>query len=290
MFIYSLTVPESSLTGAQNAGHIVQNIRGPSFHALTDTSSYHVLAIDYRGFGHSSGTPDEAGLIDDASAAVDFCLETLGISPERIVLLGQSLGTAVVSGVAERYASRGVDFGGVILVAGFSGLPNMLGQYAIGGLIPILKPLTYIPGFFEGLIGLLADTWLSDERLQKMVREVKARGGRLRLSLVAAHDDRDIPHTESNKLFAAAVNGTFPVDGGLSAEALQKEKTTRTLVKGKDAFVAEWKEGNIIIRQEQFPYGGKFHIILQGIRMLILSRTQRHHDECACDLGRDAVL
>jgi abhydrolase domain-containing protein 12 len=243
----------------------VQNIRGPSFHALTDTSSYHVLAIDYRGFGHSTGTPSEAGLIDDASAAVDFCLETLRIAPERIVLLGQSLGTAVTAGVAERYTSRGIDFGGVILVAGFSGLPNMLNEYAIGGVLPVLKPLSYVPGLFEGLVGLLVDRWMSDLRIETLVRAVKARSGRLRLSFVAARDDRDIPYTESNKLFAAAVNGTFPVDQGLTAERMHIEKTMRTLVKGKDAFVAEWTDGNVIIRQEQFPYGGEHHPVLTDL-------------------------
>ncbi len=52
----------SGPTRIQNAGHVAQGIRPASYHALTDTSNYHVLAIDYRGFGHSSGSPTEAGL------------------------------------------------------------------------------------------------------------------------------------------------------------------------------------------------------------------------------------
>lgn len=48
----------------------------------------HILTIDYRGFGHSSGSPTEAGLIVDGVALVDWVLNVAGIPPERIVILG----------------------------------------------------------------------------------------------------------------------------------------------------------------------------------------------------------
>ena len=50
-----------------------------------------VLAIDYRGFGGSTGTPSEAGIRLDAQAAFDFIREA---SPQsKIVVFGQSFGT-----------------------------------------------------------------------------------------------------------------------------------------------------------------------------------------------------
>lgn len=88
------------------------------------TSNIHILAIDYRGFGLSTGFPTEDGLITDGVAAVDWALIVAQIPASRIVILGQSLGTAVTAGVVERFAQRGVDFAGVVLVAGKSCLAH----------------------------------------------------------------------------------------------------------------------------------------------------------------------
>jgi abhydrolase domain-containing protein 12 len=97
-----------------------------------------VLAIDYRGFGKSSGVPTESGLIHDGVTAVEWAINVAKVPPSRIVILGQSLGTAVSSGVAEHFAQQGVEFAGVILVAGFSNLPTLLSQYSAAGFIPVL--------------------------------------------------------------------------------------------------------------------------------------------------------
>lgn len=103
------------------------------------------MAIDYRGFGHSTGVPSEDGLIQDASAVVEWALQVAGIPPSRIILLGHSLGTAVVSGVAERYAIKGVEFTGIVLVAGLSDLVSIMTQYRVGGLVPVLGPFAAWP-------------------------------------------------------------------------------------------------------------------------------------------------
>jgi abhydrolase domain-containing protein 12 len=216
-----------------------------------------VVAIDYRGFGHSSGVPDERGLIEDASALVDWATNVAGISPSRIVLLGQSLGTGVVSGVAERYALQGVEFAGIILVSGFSDLATMLSEYRIGGIFPVLAPLRVWPSMLRLFRTLVVDKWHSANRLANTVRHTKTRA---RISLVHAKDDPDIPWTEDNKLFKAAANETV---GTLSDEEFDAWKEQRTVRKGDDAFVATWKaEPNIIVRQELFPFGGMYRIYL----------------------------
>lgn len=77
---------------------------------------FDVLLFDYRGYGASDGVAaNEADLYADGDAAVAFVRNVKGVSPERIVLYGHSLGTAIVSDVA----SRGV-FGAVVLESGFS--------------------------------------------------------------------------------------------------------------------------------------------------------------------------
>ncbi|PHH81954.1 hypothetical protein CDD82_7441 [Ophiocordyceps australis] len=233
-----------------NAGHIAQAVRPDTYHALTDTSSYHLVAIDYRGFGHSTGIPSEQGLIQDASTLVDWALNVAGISPTRIVLLGHSLGTAVVSGVAEKYALQNVEFAGIILVAGFSDLASMLSGYRMGGLLPILGPFAAWPGAVKVLRPFVVDSWNSADRLANIVRHTKKR---LRLTLIHAANDADIPWTQDNKLFQAAVNAKKHINDD---EEFAKWKENHTIHKGLNAFVTTWSsDSDIIVRQELFPYG-----------------------------------
>ncbi len=65
-----------------------------------------VLAIDYRGYGGSTGHPSEAGLITDARAAYDFIQRS---APDaRVVIFGTSLGTAVAVALAAQVEESGV--------------------------------------------------------------------------------------------------------------------------------------------------------------------------------------
>lgn len=59
-----------------------------------------VLIFDYRGYGRSGGKPGEPGVYRDARAAWDFLADEKKVPPEKIVLWGRSLGTAVASQLA----------------------------------------------------------------------------------------------------------------------------------------------------------------------------------------------
>jgi len=59
-----------------------------------------VLALDYRGYGASTGTPSEAGTYQDAVAAFDYLVERRAIAPADIVVYGRSLGGAVATWLA----------------------------------------------------------------------------------------------------------------------------------------------------------------------------------------------
>ena len=72
-----------------------------------------LLALNYRGYGGSSGTPTEDGLIADAVAAYGFARAHYPAG--RIVLFGESLGTAVTVALA-----AGHEVAGVILDAPFT--------------------------------------------------------------------------------------------------------------------------------------------------------------------------
>lgn len=57
---------------------------------------YDLLAFDYRGYGLSEGKPSQAGLYNDALAAIRFALTRADSPSTPIVLYGQSLGGAVL--------------------------------------------------------------------------------------------------------------------------------------------------------------------------------------------------
>jgi pimeloyl-ACP methyl ester carboxylesterase len=132
-----------------------------------------VLAFDYRGFGISTGEPSETGLLNDAEAVIDWALKTCRVPPERIVLLGHSLGTAVVSGIAHRYATNlGIEFAGLILCAAFTNAGSAFSSYSIGGLVPVLAPVKVFPAFQAWFARRMVDTWRSDDRLATMARKL----------------------------------------------------------------------------------------------------------------------
>ncbi len=83
---------------------------------------YGVLMLEYRGYGGNPGSPSEAGFYDDAQAAVDF-LRHQGIVGRRLVLYGESLGSAVAVHIAARQ-----EVGGLILEAPFTSVAA-LAQY-----------------------------------------------------------------------------------------------------------------------------------------------------------------
>jgi pimeloyl-ACP methyl ester carboxylesterase len=238
-----------------NAAQLTQGYRPAHYHSLTSLHSpYHLLTLDYRGFGLSTGSPTEQGLILDAEAAINWAVNTAGIPPSRIVLVGHSLGTAVASAASELFTQHaGWDFAGVVLVAGFSSLPEMLSGYSIAGWVPVLRPLTWWPWLLRKVMGRVVDKWNSAGRWKNIVGAVRARGGRLRLSLVHAKNDWDIPCHEDDKMFRAAVEGLV---GDIEGERFEVEKKRRTVVRGKDSFRATWREGDVVVRQELFPHGG----------------------------------
>jgi hypothetical protein len=66
-----------------------------------------VFLVDYRGYGLSEGEPSESGLYRDARAVRRAAAER-GFAPERIVLFGESLGSAVATDLAAETACAGV--------------------------------------------------------------------------------------------------------------------------------------------------------------------------------------
>ena len=63
------------------------------------------LAIDYRGYGGSTGSPTETGLHLDGETAYAQ-VRSLGYAASRIVVVGESLGSGVAVAVAAKHEER----------------------------------------------------------------------------------------------------------------------------------------------------------------------------------------
>lgn len=114
------------------------------YSAFTSRLNTNVLAIDYRGFGDSTGTPTEDGLLTDARAAWDWLIAQ-GASPQDVLIVGHSLGSAVASGLSGSLSEEGAKFRGTVLMSPFSSLYSLVDTYHIFGLLPVMLPMTMIP-------------------------------------------------------------------------------------------------------------------------------------------------
>jgi fermentation-respiration switch protein FrsA (DUF1100 family) len=130
---------------------------------LFHDAGYGVLALGYRGYSGSSGTPSEAGLITDAATAAAY-LRDGGVPPERLVYFGESLGTGVAVQLASREATRPA---AVILEAPFTSALDvarlnywyvplsllMLDQFrSIDHVADIRAPLFVLHGDADGIV------------------------------------------------------------------------------------------------------------------------------------------
>ncbi len=131
-----------------------------------------LLALCYRGYGGSTGSPSEQGLIRDAVAAYEFAAARY--KPARIVLWGESLGTAVAIALA---ADRAV--GGLMLDAPFTSAAD------VGAAAYPFVPVRW----------LIKDPFRSDLRIKRVTAP-----------LVVLHGARDrvVPIRFGERLFALA--------------------------------------------------------------------------------------
>lgn len=76
-----------------NAGNIGHRI--PIARMMIGSTGCNVFMLEYRGYGLSTGEPDEAGLNLDAQTALDYLRERAETRDHKFVIYGQSLGGAV---------------------------------------------------------------------------------------------------------------------------------------------------------------------------------------------------
>ena len=82
-----------------------------------------MFMMSYRGFSGSTGAPSEAANVADAKLAYDTLIKD-GVSPDDIILYGESLGTGVAIQVA-----REKKVAGVILDSPYTSILELASQY-----------------------------------------------------------------------------------------------------------------------------------------------------------------
>jgi uncharacterized protein len=96
-----------------NAGNISE-VGRPYHYAGLRALGLSLFAFDYRGYGESEGAPTEEGLYRDAEAAYRYLRDTLAVPPERIVVFGHSLGSAVAIELVGRFPAAGLILDGAL--------------------------------------------------------------------------------------------------------------------------------------------------------------------------------
>jgi len=128
-----------------------------------------LVALSYRGYGGSSGRPTEPGLIADAAAAYRFAVAR--VPAERIVLWGESLGSAVAIALAAEHP-----VGRVVLESAFTSAADVGAQ-----------AYRFVPVRL-----LMKDQFRSDLRIGKVTAPVL---------LVHGEDDTVVPIALGEKLY-----------------------------------------------------------------------------------------
>ena len=182
--------------------------------AWMPAEGFNVLALDYRGYGASQGTPSLAGVQLDIDAAMRTLLARPDAEPKRVVLFGQSLGgaLAIYYGAHGRYRAS---LSAVVADSAFSDYRSITREKLAGFFLT--WPFQWLP-------------WLT---VDDDYSPIAAVGAISPIPLLLLHGDRDtvVPFHHSQKLFerAGAPKDLWIVPGAGHIQALQDDAVRRRL-------------------------------------------------------------
>ena len=154
-----------------NGGNVT--LLAPTIRILNRKHNLAVLALDYRGYGKSEGTPSEAGILQDARAARKWLAAKHKIAESDVILLGQSIGGGVAVDLASKDGCRAL-----VLAGTFTSIPDVAQHH-----------VPYLPM-----------KWLLATKMNSLEKIKNYRG-----PLLMSHGDADevVPYKQGQALFDA---------------------------------------------------------------------------------------
>uniref|UniRef100_A0A8C2TAG2 Abhydrolase domain containing 12B n=1 Tax=Coturnix japonica TaxID=93934 RepID=A0A8C2TAG2_COTJA len=195
---------------------------------LMGAAGFHILALDYRGYGDSTGHPSESGFTTDVLALYDWAKARSGNS--SIIFWGHSLGTGIATNAARKLQEeRGVQVDAVVLESPYTNIRDAAAN------IPITKIYRQFPGFEY----LILDSMALGNMFFRNDENVKVLA--CPLLILHAEDDTVLPPQLGRQLFETARSAykdkskvkliTFPEKLGLGHDYISSNPELPTLVK-----------------------------------------------------------
>lgn len=135
---------------------------------------YSIMTYDYREFGESTGILTEQAQYEDTELIWDYLTKTRNIPPEKIILLGRSLGSAMASWLASQR-----QVGALIMESAFTSMYDM---------------------------GRLYYKWLPTRQILRWEYDNGSRISEVRCPVLFIHSKQDelIPYRQSEQLYEKA--------------------------------------------------------------------------------------
>ncbi|KAH9397590.1 Protein abhd12b [Tyrophagus putrescentiae] len=174
---------------------------------LSNKLNAHVLAFDYRGFGDSGPDPEgprAEGLAQDTEALYRWLVEVEQVHPNKVLLWGHSMGTAVAIRFLSNLSSKAVETGSTsehlppplatVLEAPFTSLREAIPVFPLAKIFSLLPHFNAC--FLEPLVGNHHLNFDSSVLMSRVSTP---------LLFFHAEDDRIVPYSLGRKLYNIAL-------------------------------------------------------------------------------------
>ncbi|RUP47494.1 Alpha/Beta hydrolase protein [Jimgerdemannia flammicorona] len=266
------TVPESKYEAAftqkgvdtvlylhGNAGNRASPWRIGTYKRLADKFNINIVTVDYRGFGNSGGFPTEEGLKIDAKAVWDWLISR-GVRPNQIIVFGHSLGTGVATHLASSLSLAGTPPKTLILEAAYSSIAELLFDYRMLSVVPLLGPFKWFPYLQDRIRERLNEQFDSLAAIEHVTSPTL---------LIYGTRDSDIPPSHSRRLFHRSVYRR-----GDNTSAIPLFEAEGVWPRGDGGFTARIVPGE----------GARFdYIPAKGVKrakMTLVELDWAHHNNC----------
>ncbi|XP_055495308.1 lysophosphatidylserine lipase ABHD12 isoform X1 [Leucoraja erinacea] len=172
--------------GTRGGDHRVQ------LYKVLSSLGYHVVALDYRGWGDSEGAPSERGMTTDAIYIYSWLKERCG--KNSIYIWGHSLGTGVATNVVRQLCEKDTPPGALMLESPFTNIREEAKSH------PFSLIYRYLPGFDWFFLDPITESGIifpNDENVQHITCP---------LLILHAEDDAVIPFHLGRKLYDIAAS------------------------------------------------------------------------------------